>query len=38
MGWTEHVARMVDNINTYRGLVEKPKEGDHLVKVGINGK
>jgi len=38
MRWTGHVARMEDNINTYRGLVEKPKEGDHLVEVSVDGK
>jgi len=37
MRWTEHVARMED-INTYRGLVGKPKEGDHLVEVSVDGK
>jgi len=35
---TEHVARMEDNVNTYRGLVEKPKEGDHLVELSADGK
>jgi len=38
MGWAEHVARMEDNINTYRGLLEKPKEGDHLGDVGVDVK
>jgi hypothetical protein len=33
MRWVEHVARMEDDINTCRGLVEKPKEGDHLEEV-----
>jgi hypothetical protein len=26
---------MEDDINTYRGLVEKPKEGDHLGGVDV---
>ena len=32
------MARMEDNVNTYRGLVEKPKEGDHLVELSADGK
>jgi hypothetical protein len=38
MRWAEHVARTENNINTYTGLVEKAKEGDHLVDVGVDGK
>jgi len=37
MRWTEHVARMEDNINICRGLVEKPTEGDNLVEVNVDG-
>lgn len=36
IGWAEHVARMEDNKNTYRGLLKKPKEGDHLGDVGVD--
>jgi hypothetical protein len=28
---------MEDNINIYRGLVEKPIEGDNLVEVNVDG-
>jgi len=38
MGRAKHVARMEDTINTYRGLVEKPREGDHLGDVGVDVK
>jgi hypothetical protein len=38
MRWAGHVTHMGERRGVYRVLVEKPKERDHLVDPGVDGK
>jgi hypothetical protein len=38
MRWEGHVARVGDNRGSYRVLVERPRERDHLENLGVHGR